>query len=1369
MPHVWAADSASDDDIAVAPPLAGGDPAGIGGGDAAVGAGAAPGIPAAAAVDPAHPGAALGVPDPAPRRKRGRPLTRPEPAASMPAAHGAIVPLGPVAPVGHHGEASLSSLMARIPPIALSDLDKALMAVSPKSDLSIATSSVFARCADRAFDPDKPRSVVPSVAEASMMGYKNSTYVKDKFQMLGCTTFFMSRHQADCALLWLLEMDDEDHLDLMVSLLAAASDETPMKLAIKLRRLMRKLDHTCLPSPDNRNKTTSKPVTSHAIADMKILQTELICAIGWVWKATGEPAIMVMELPTILQVANRMTGRMLFYLLKTQEAVKAFDRVRSRCPVNGSKHESDRGATNPVCNRIFRHKYPGDIRWDDSGCASHNVHTALHKLGKMHNSVYSGTISYALSQQQGGAEEGLRRSIQQVLLELVVPRVGVTPPGDSHPNMKYIDEVLLILCPGDENASRRVALRHYFRSDIQDPAVIDVYLPDMPAYQVPDALVRWSAGAALALYPAAIPVQQRHRWGSALVPLRATLLLDLFHDVKCTSALRFLVHSKGSMPKHDDSLGEVVFVEGAAVFKSLPQSGEATLSNVWAAMNNTARVETKTFCSMDLTTEEIIVVQVAIAGDGLMSDILTIDSSEWDAEQEKKAQETGARLYRPLEAHHGRITDKFFTSCRKLLFTKKSWAILPRSRRTLRARALAFASIARVAGAICFYIVMPWSGFPWKAFTMVDTSGDQEQATDDFLDACEFRLDNFAKDFRRLFPTKERLRSTEAQLILLMYLILVHLTISRVECRHAIVRRLIELLSSTWRADLAKICSDWVLQRQRLIQRDTAIALERHEAESGVAADAALPGTPRSHGGPCRAFFSEFWSSAEAQAIANKEERTNRGHALYRAIKAEGGERYQQLVRRGKLGTAQSANQSLRSFLPRKRPTAKKKGVVEMMHALLDGHDGAGAVIAPIVRDDSIVVLEDQLLEVRRVNKYAGSERRAQERAQREATVAWRESVISTSRFASAPLWSSGAGAQPKFPIAIRLPDALDFAKVSITHWCPHVGSLASKALANMSTVQRELVLQVWTDLSKVHLEEDIDVEEVPAPEGRPACFYAGFCVCNLLALRRCVSTVQAACRSWFPKGSTLLDILQMGMIVLGFRPLGSDNFVDFKFFHMSHEDRRTWRVCFMRLLLDDDEYRFVRATSVGQIPLVAIDSLLLGMGNLWRSLQTLDFDLAWECLVYEIIGVEGDDDGDWLPKNVLIRHCVPSSVKQVWDPEVKVVVRSNPHRWQKRRRVSKKAKDDGLDWDALEGDAADGGDGGDGGLAPIADADCPLERSGSEENDDAVALLLSDDEAGAGSESDDGLPGAAPHPSDPKHPFYKPPGHPDGPKPSVL
>ena len=200
-----------------------------------------------------------------------------------------------------------------------------------------------------------------------------------------------------------------------------------------------------------------------------------------------------------------------------------------------------------------------------------------------------------------------------------------------------------------------------------------------------------------------------------------------------------------------------------------------------------------------------------------------------------------------------------------------------------------------------------------------------------------------------------------------------------------------------------------------------------------------------------------------------------------------------------------------------------------MMHALLDGHDGAGAVIAPIVRDDSIVVLEDQLLEVRRVNKYAGSERRAQERAQREATVAWRESVISTSRFASAPLWSSGAGAQPNFPIAIRLPDALDFAKVSITHWCPHVGSLASKALANMSPVQRELVLQVWTDLSKVHLEEDIDVEEVPAPEGRPACFYAGFCVCNLLALRRCVSTVQAACRSWFPKGSALLDILQMG------------------------------------------------------------------------------------------------------------------------------------------------------------------------------------------------------------------------------------------------
>ena len=136
-------------------------------------------------------------------------------------------------------------------------------------------------------------------------------------------------------------------------------------------------------------------------------------------------------------------------------------------------------------------------------------------------------------------------------------------------------------------------------------------------------------------------------------------------------------------------------------------------------------------------------------------------------------------------------------------------------------------------------------------------------------------------------------------------MVLAHLTIMRIECRHNVIRRLLSSWTSTWQQDLPYIASQFVLVRQRNIECRHP-ELQKVEGQNAEDGDNAEPNDPKkrgcSHAGASRAFASETLASEEAKAITNLRERMDDAHALYRRIKLEIGPEYVRFQAKGRAG-----------------------------------------------------------------------------------------------------------------------------------------------------------------------------------------------------------------------------------------------------------------------------------------------------------------------------------------------------------------------------------------------------------------------------------------------------------------------------------
>ena len=83
-------------------------------------------------------------------------------------------------------------------------------------------------------------------------------------------------------------------------------------------------------------------------------------------------------------------------------------------------------------------------------------------------------------------------------------------------------------------------------------------------------------------------------------------------------------------------------------------------------------------------------------------------------------------------------------------------------------------------------------------------------------------------------------------------------------------------------------------------------------------------------------------------------------------------------------------------------------------------------------------------------------------------------------------------------------------------------------------TASEETLLDFWETANKMYFDKDVPAGSDPGkPVAKPACFYAGYCVCNRPVVRAVASSIQRVLRKWFTKGSELLMLLESGMVVL--------------------------------------------------------------------------------------------------------------------------------------------------------------------------------------------------------------------------------------------
>ena len=750
----------------------------------------------------------------------------------------------------------------------------------------------------------KPRRLLPSLAETEALGFasNSATRVRDMFTSLGAAIFTVSRLAWGAALQHVIQSHDDGKLEIIVDLTCVASDETALEVGWESKFEI--IGSMLLDQVSGTQSSRAATARRRDRSMTKLVQAELVKAIGVRWAGSSDYEVLICELPTKNYAGDSMTASNIFRIWTdiTDDAMLASS-LHSRAKYHVDLNCTDRGANCGKANRVFRFNNAGRIRFCDTGCALHNGHLATKCCIRPFRSIWSRCISFSLVQKPGGSEAAFRSSLQTAVRRRVWPRIATNPPGPQHHTMLYRKKLFDALVSA-EDARRRVALEFYFKGDLRDSRIAVVVDEEMGASDaLGQFLDTWAAGAAWALYPRRPPPLSSHRWLSNIESLNGIALLDLVHDIKREALQIFL--SKTEDADQRNNTGEVTVVDGQVVWTSTPEDGNASASALWAALNKKTRMDMKQVCRQPVGME-LLILSLALAPMCKLNQVIMhMDTDKWEQEQQMKLKRGERRLYRLLEARRGNVTKQFWVDTQNLMDNPDAWSALPSQKQTLQTRAKAFAAVASGQGSIWYYLDYVWQHYPFKALDLIDDELDSAEVAAGIKADCPHMYDDFMLEFLMRFLSVEGLCSTDAKMILVMIALQHYLTMMRIECRHASLRRLLLTKSTTLAETLPTLSSDWVLQRQRLVEQATRQMREFIEAKVANAPDVAEATLPQRAAatGPFRAWMSEWLGSDEAVAMHDMESKFAMGCEAYRSIKEQGGDKWNDLLKKGRVMT----------------------------------------------------------------------------------------------------------------------------------------------------------------------------------------------------------------------------------------------------------------------------------------------------------------------------------------------------------------------------------------------------------------------------------------------------------------------------------
>ena len=428
---------------------------------------------------------------------------------------------------------------------------------------------------------------------------------------------------------------------------------------------------------------------------------------------------------------------------------------------------------------------------------------------------------------------------------------------------------------------------------------------------------------------------------------------------------------------------------------------------------------------------------------------------------------------------------------------------------------------------------------------------------------CEFTKQFFAR-----FNTAARLCSDEARALLVAMAIFVRVEITRIECRHAQLRKMV-MASATWKPLLEEISAKFVMLRSRVLQA-------MFDPSGGNVRDSVLPRKCKIRktgktkwdqkaggGGGQRASVGRF---LRGKKYKTKEEKkavfaeANRRYGLLRQRPND--PEHEEVMRAGAAGTVSRRAGALSFKGWRKKPAAKKRLDVRNV---VTSNAGSGAVQqGNLVAVDNVA--RTRLDDFDDVLKPSEQLRQEQQRARANVAAAaeWSKNNL---HLCGDPIWAKSAG-QPGLHQVQQSPpdDGTDFS-MNVFHLTPPAREIAGTVLRachrhyfEKGLVQEDLLNQ-WTEIHGLITDSDHG-ERKRLPHGKSSlnsvslCRRVGLCICGAaMAPRRDFRrALGGTLRKFFLKRAPGRSIYDRGMAVLRFRFSRPRSVVENVFFSLAME-----------------------------------------------------------------------------------------------------------------------------------------------------------------------------------------------------------------------
>ena len=213
--------------------------------------------------------------------------------------------------------------------------------------------------------------------------------------------------------------------------------------------------------------------------------------------------------------------------------------------------------------------------------------------------------------------------------------------------------------------------------------------------------------------------------------------MDATHDVRREALQLFLIFSEATTAK--DNNKQIVVVDGQPVFMGVHQgdADQMTSSALWSALNAETRMDAKEHARTNALAEDLLMSVILEPLVQLNAKFFSVDSEHWEFREVLKAKQHGARAFRLLELHNGNLTRAFWTQAQTLMAGSGSqWLCMPPHMFTMKMRALRFAGLCKMQGAVFHYLDEASKGYPHKALRLLDGARNLLQTSDELIHDC---------------------------------------------------------------------------------------------------------------------------------------------------------------------------------------------------------------------------------------------------------------------------------------------------------------------------------------------------------------------------------------------------------------------------------------------------------------------------------------------------------------------------------------------------------------------------------------------------------------------------------------------------------